>query len=377
MVFSEYLSITGVIYLPLTLVLFFVTKRFFSFWHDDRSIGTKDIYIAFLFFSLVCLTGTLAGTIFVGNTLWIQIMIIASSIFLSLANGFLGHLFLYYIKSKISPWLGFGVITFFGLFVTVLTIYLPFTPVVEKSGGINWGLPFSIMILRTIVYVLGILPLLVILPPRIKAIGIKSKKNNNVVLLILLMFILIIVFVDFIIEPLINADALLSEVIILIMAVVSLILYGIINERIITIREKKLSSIIHQLSDGFALYNEDGIISIWNKANEKITGIGSKDAIVKPVWDIFYSLLKDFDLSDDYLLSLKGYFLSGFEPDLEFYKKADDYKIMTKSGEIKDIQITIFPVITFENRHVGFLLKDVTHDKVIEKQLIAAIEKAS
>ena len=179
-------SITGIIYAQLTLLFFFVAKRYLSEWRENRTIESRDIFHAFLSLFFVCLCGAFAGTFFLKNIFWIKAMIVLSSVFLTFANAFLSHLFLYYIKVKISPWWGFAVITSFGLFVTAYTVYLPINPVVEINGGIDWGIPYNISILRTVVYMLGIMPLLIILPARIKINNAKSKNKNNIIVFVLL-----------------------------------------------------------------------------------------------------------------------------------------------------------------------------------------------
>ncbi|GAB3162937.1 hypothetical protein GCM10027291_01630 [Telluribacter humicola] len=50
---------------------------------------------------------------------------------------------------------------------------------------------------------------------------------------------------------------------------------------------KKISTILNSITDGFYTVNKDWIVTYWNKKAEQITGLSRKDALDKCIWELF------------------------------------------------------------------------------------------
>ncbi|HHJ53417.1 MAG TPA: hypothetical protein ENJ89_09505, partial [Caldithrix abyssi] len=97
---------TSVVYFPVALAIGFISFRFYNEWKETETRDNLIYALAFTALTIVCSTGVLAGTIFSSKE-GIVLMLVVSSIFVAIANGFYSYLFLYYRFPRISPWLGF------------------------------------------------------------------------------------------------------------------------------------------------------------------------------------------------------------------------------------------------------------------------------
>ncbi len=285
---NSYFSFTGIVYTAVTFVFIFVTYRFFYDWKKDSTTINTDLFYTFLFLTLVCFTGTLAGTIFSGSKVGIIAMLIISSFFVTLANACLGHLFFHYKFPRISSWWGFSIIFIFGLFVTILTVFSRISPHLEESGGLNWGLPFNIYILRTIVYVLGITPVSIILIKKYQQVDNHFEKSQYLFLLMVFFIALMVVIVDFIIEPLSQAKAFLSEVTILILAIIGMFLYFVLNEKNLSRSEKRFRRLTENMLDMVCLIDDNGMIHYANPIHKEILGYELSDLKDKEFFDFVH-----------------------------------------------------------------------------------------
>jgi two-component sensor histidine kinase len=227
-------------------VFIFITYRYFQDWKKDSTVVKKDLFLVFFFLTIVCGAGTLAGTLFAENKIYIIGLLIISSVFVTLGNAVLGHLFVHLKFPHISAKWGFFPILIFGTFVTIWTAFSRITPVLEMSGGVDWGLPLHIDLLRSVIYFLGVVPISIVFLQKYFRANNRFKKSQYLFLIMIFIFALLVVIVDFIIEPLIHARAALSEIFILITAVVVMFLYFLLNERILSKSEKSLRAALKE-----------------------------------------------------------------------------------------------------------------------------------
>ena len=117
------------------------------------------------------------------------------------------------------------------MITSVLTIIVPVNPYLEATGGINWGIPLEVGILRALLYFLGCFPLFIATFERFIKRDIWSEEPALRIRAFLLgMFLLLATIIpidDFVIEPALGLHALISEVLILILAGITILMYFI------------------------------------------------------------------------------------------------------------------------------------------------------
>ncbi|MBC8331960.1 MAG: GAF domain-containing protein [Anaerolineae bacterium] len=64
-------------------------------------------------------------------------------------------------------------------------------------------------------------------------------------------------------------------------------------------------SVIEQSQDGIAICDENGIMAVWNRAMERITGILADDMLGLKVWEMQFALLPEADQTPERLTQLK------------------------------------------------------------------------
>ena len=278
-------SITGIVYFPIAFALMFVSYRFYNAWKEDGKTEEKILFLTFLFFGIVSFCGAFAGTIFTENSSGIKWMLILSSFFLTFANSLLVYLFIFSYFRKISPYWGFWFVFVTGMLLSIITIFSPIHPYLEKTGGIYWGMPAYINIGRFLIYLVGVGPLTVLYYRRFISENDSVKKNEALFLMLIFSLILLVVLVDFIVEPFSGIQALFSEIVLLFLSIVGMILYFYLNEKEVTAKEKRFKRLVENMSDMISLIDKNGIIRYANSACEKYLGYSSDELIGKSIYD--------------------------------------------------------------------------------------------
>jgi PAS domain S-box-containing protein len=139
-------------------------------------------------------------------------------------------------------------------------------------------------------------------------------------------------------------------------------------EQILHDNEDKFRSIIEQSIDGIALMNEAGVIQVWNKAIETITGIARDYAVNKNIFEIVSELVVhkiDIWKHEPLKHNLMGY----FKPWQTNEDRTHEIEILAKSGEKKTLLLTNFQIKTRKETLVASILKDITIQKNAENEL--------
>ncbi|MBC8385258.1 MAG: HD-GYP domain-containing protein [Candidatus Cloacimonetes bacterium] len=354
-------SFTGIVYTPISFVFSFVTYRFYREWEKNKTSESRDIFSIFASLTFVCFSGAFAGTVFTHSKTGIIRMLIASSILLTFANGFLGHLFVHLKFPKISAWWGFGTVFIYGSIITILTIFSEILPKLETSGGLDWGLPNHIDYLRSIVYFMGTVPISIVYLQKYRETDERYLKSEYLFLVMVFLFALGVVIVDFIIEPLIGAEALLSEVALLIFAIIGMVLYFILHEKVLSKAERELRKNYNRLQKAF-----DGTINVL------ISTLGLRDPYTvehqKNVAEIAVAIAKKIKLTENEIADIR---MAARIHDIG--KINVPTKILTKIEKISDLEYSLIKT----HSQVGFdiLSEAVDFDWSVARMVLQHHEK--
>jgi PAS domain S-box-containing protein len=127
---------------------------------------------------------------------------------------------------------------------------------------------------------------------------------------------------------------------------------------------------IEQSHEGIFVFDEHGVIIIWNHAQEKLTGISKEKAIGSPYWKIQFQLLPPevgSRKSPDYLkAAMQNAFKTGEHSTL---KKSMEVEIQSLDGQRKFVLISSFPIKMEDSYYIGSITYDVTDRKKAEVAL--------
>ena len=134
--------------------------------------------------------------------------------------------------------------------------------------------------------------------------------------------------------------------------------------------ELKFRSIVEQLSEGFALIDENGRVLEWNRALEEILGIKRETAIGADFIELISKMtpsgpggkLTQRSRQNAFRKALK----TGKSP---LFEKPVETVMLTAAGEPIYIQQTIFPIRTESGFRIGALNRDVTQQKRAEAEI--------
>ncbi|OQX88664.1 hypothetical protein B6D60_01515 [candidate division KSB1 bacterium 4484_87] len=363
------LSFTGIVYLPISLGLFIIAFRFYKEWTIFKENEALIYFRLFLLFSIVCFSGALAGTVFAHHPEGIRWSLILSSYILAITIGLLGYLIVFYRFPQISPWVGFFIIFSFGIFTSILTTTADIHPELESSGGIFWGMPFYINMLRFFLYLSGIGPLIyIMLKHKVKKAADRDTKMKYIFLVAFFGFVFVVVTVDFVIEPIFQIRALASELAILLLLVMFTIAYFYFMERVVSKSEKRFRRLVQNMSDMICLLSSDGTIDYANPAQSQGLEFEMSEIVGKSFLTFVHrddrELVKKFIFGDQ---------IDGGNERVEF-------RVVTKGNEIKWVETAGFFFLDSEAEadEVGKLVlasRDVTDRKIAVEHLNQSLEE--
>jgi len=123
--------------------------------------------------------------------------------------------------------------------------------------------------------------------------------------------------------------------------------------------ERKFRNVVEQASDGIVLTDEQGRITEWNQAQERITGLKREEVLGLPILDAHFRLVPpDRDTESFREMMRVGqheFFSSGQAP---WLNQPLEYDIRRPDGTRRVVQAILFPVQT----ESGFILGSVTRD---------------
>jgi two-component system sensor kinase FixL len=140
--------------------------------------------------------------------------------------------------------------------------------------------------------------------------------------------------------------------------------------------EAKLHDVIQQANDAIFLSDERGIITNWNYAAEKITGIKSQEAIGKSLWKVQSQILSDerrkSGVDKQFRKLITEVLRTGAS---DFVNRLLEGEIQRKDGSRRYFQQLAFPIKTAKGFMLGTIIRDITEKKQIEIEREELIQK--
>lgn len=153
-------SFTGLSFLIGSIVVFFLTVRFFRYWMQERSLTGRMLFFFALFF-LIFFALTAVLTLFFARSTFVLKLTVIIAIFLQgIALSFLGYLLLRLKIPSISPLMGPACILLLSGASAILAILIPFAPRLDEGNlVIQWNAPLVVSMPRMFIFFVTLLPL--------------------------------------------------------------------------------------------------------------------------------------------------------------------------------------------------------------------------
>lgn len=141
-------------------------------------------------------------------------------------------------------------------------------------------------------------------------------------------------------------------------------------EKALAVSEDKFRSIFEQAYEGISLSDETGTVIEWNQALATVTGIPESEALGTPLWEIQRLLSPKETITDSQIEEIKKAILNALQNGTRIsFPGNTEFKIKTRSGEIKYISQMSFPIKTQTGYRLATLIRDLTDIKQTEEEL--------
>ncbi len=142
------------------------------------------------------------------------------------------------------------------------------------------------------------------------------------------------------------------------------------SERSLRDSEAKFRRFVEQSEDAIVLSDEQGRIVEWNRAAERIFGLGAGQALERPLWDVLYQLGPEEDKTHGVYEQLRARIVDTVRTGRqEVAGQLTERIIQWPDGAQRFIQTRAFPIKTGTGFLLGSISRDLTERKQAEETL--------
>jgi hypothetical protein len=214
-------SFTGVAYSSLFFAIALLAYRFFQYWRKRKDTTSGLIFWLVFIFSLFALDKAVSGLIFANNR---QILFSSAvfAVFIETLTAVISVYLIFFIFKlpKIVSQIASLLVLAFGLYMTNMTISIPYYPFIGSSGSINWGFPSvgdeffaNYNGLRTVLLLTTFIPLIIIFVRQYRGTSDRFIRDRSIGLMFVLFMGVVVGLIDFIFINVMKTDALIRDIV--------------------------------------------------------------------------------------------------------------------------------------------------------------------
>src|SRR5208337_4382350 len=150
---------------------------------------------------------------------------------------------------------------------------------------------------------------------------------------------------------------------------------GIVRQALVA-SEEKFRTFIEQSSESIVMTDEQGIVIVYNKAAELLTGIPSAEVLGKPIWSLAMKAVPRARLTDDYLSRVEGHYREALAPrePTALSRQIED-AIQRPDGTLRSFRQNEFLIRTDQGYRIGTISHDVTEVMQAEQQILSSLQE--
>lgn len=153
---------------------------------------------------------------------------------------------------------------------------------------------------------------------------------------------------------------------------------ALINSRTLDSLEEsreKFRSVVEQSDDGIVLADDSGRVIEWNQGAERIFGLPGDAVLGRALWDVQFQVAPADRRTPDLHREMEAMLRQMFQTRQVLDHRPYDTEIERPDGERRIIQSVIFPVEVEQGFMIGSVIRDVTEQKRVERQIQAALHE--
>ncbi len=150
---------------------------------------------------------------------------------------------------------------------------------------------------------------------------------------------------------------------------------GIVKQALVA-SEEKFRTFIEQSSESIVMTDEKGIVIVYNKAAETLSGIPAAEALGKPIWGLAVKAVPPARLTDDYLSRVEVHYREALSPqESPLLSRQIDNAIQRPDGTLRSFRQNEFLIRTDQGYRIGTISHDVTEVIQAEQQVLSSLQE--
>lgn len=143
-------------------------------------------------------------------------------------------------------------------------------------------------------------------------------------------------------------------------------------EHLLRESEELFRTVVQQSADGIALVDDTGMLVLWNRALEALTGVETETVLGRPLWEIQFDLMPEdtrtAEEQERQEAVLRAFFASRTAPWLE---ETHEVELRHREGEHKTVQCLLFTIEPGDRWFAAAIVRDVTEKKRTDDRLLS------
>ena len=134
--------------------------------------------------------------------------------------------------------------------------------------------------------------------------------------------------------------------------------------------ENKLRNFVSQSFEGILMFDQQGHITEWNPAIEKITGIPKKKALGCSIWDVMWQLDPEETRTPQRKDVLQKEMLDYMDDGENEHPVVEERALLATTGRTHYVRMSTFPLkLSAGVCHFGCIMRDITRQRWMEIEL--------
>ncbi len=134
--------------------------------------------------------------------------------------------------------------------------------------------------------------------------------------------------------------------------------------------EEKFRCFIEQSSDGIFLTDEEGLITQWNRAERRITGLAFEEVAHQPVWEVQHWLLPKSRQTTEIERKVKKRVQKLLQTGGgDWAMRPFEQEVYRRDGSALNVEAVVFPIKTPKGYLMGSIMRDISKQKRTNEEL--------
>jgi PAS domain S-box-containing protein len=148
-----------------------------------------------------------------------------------------------------------------------------------------------------------------------------------------------------------------------------------VTEKELQRSESRLRSFVETTSESVTLVDEEGKVTEWNAATERITGIRKEKALGSYLWDLTYQMLPQEYRTEERRTTIEQRIRTSLKTGTPVFDEPQIFESVGPDGRLVSTRQTVFPIRTDKGFGIGSIAQDITRERLAETAIRESEER--